>query len=49
MSHEELLQLLAESGFETGWVLNGQRLIVWEHETEPPTPLVRPHEALSVS
>jgi hypothetical protein len=42
MSHEELLQLLADSGFTTGWALSGDTLILWEHEEEPPAPFVRP-------
>ena len=42
MSHEELLQLLADSGFDTGWVLTGEELTLWEHDIEPPAPLTRP-------
>ena len=42
MSHQELLQLLADSGFDTGWVLTGEELTLWEHDTEPPAPLTRP-------
>ena len=42
MSHEELLQLLADAGFDTGWVLTGEELTLWEHNQEPPAPLARP-------
>ena len=42
MSHEELLQLLADAGFDTGWVLHGEELTLWEHDQEPPAPLTRP-------
>jgi hypothetical protein len=42
MTHDELLQLLADSGFSTGWVLSGETLVLWEHEVDPPSPLVRP-------
>ena len=42
MSHEELLQLLADAGFDTGWALSGNTLVLWEHDTEPPAPLTRP-------
>lgn len=42
MSHEELLQLLADAGFNSGWAITGDVLTLWEHEEEPPAPLVRP-------
>ena len=35
---------LLDNGFESGWVLSGETLILWEHEEEPPAPLVRPTE-----
>jgi hypothetical protein len=44
MSHKDLLQLLADAGFETGWALLGETLTVWEHDTDPPAPLTRPTE-----
>jgi hypothetical protein len=44
MSHEELLKLLADAGFDTGWVLTGEELTLWEHDAEPPAPLKRPDE-----
>ena len=42
MTHDELLQLLADNGFDGGWVLHGTELALWEHEQDPPAPLTRP-------
>jgi hypothetical protein len=42
MTHQELLQLLADAGFDTGWVLAGEELTLWEHDAEPPAPLKKP-------
>ena len=42
MTHNELLQLLADAGFDTGWVLTGEELTLWEHTANPPAPLTRP-------
>jgi hypothetical protein len=42
MSNEEIIELLLNSGFETGWAISGDNLILWEHEADPPSPLVRP-------
>ena len=47
MSHEELCKMLADKGFESGWALLGDTLTVWEHDTDPPAPLVRPDETPS--
>jgi hypothetical protein len=44
MTHDELLQLLADAGFDTGWVLAGEELVLWEHTANPPAPLKRPDE-----
>jgi hypothetical protein len=44
MSHEELIQLLIDAGFNGGWALSGDTLVLWEHEEEPPAPLIRPAE-----
>jgi hypothetical protein len=40
-----MAQLLLDAGFSDGWVLAGDVLILWEHDEEPPAPLVRPSEA----
>ena len=42
MTHQELLQLLTDAGFDTGWVLHGEQLTLWEHDADPPAPLTRP-------
>ncbi len=42
MTHDELLQLLADAGFDHGWVLQGDQLVVWQHDQDPPAPLTRP-------
>jgi hypothetical protein len=36
------VQLLIDSGFDDGWALSEETLVLWEHEQEPPAPLVRP-------
>ena len=46
MNHLETMQLLVDSGFDTGWALADGVLILWEHDTEPPAPLVRPQEEI---
>ena len=40
--HQELCEMLATEGFESGWALQGEELVIWEHEVEPPKPLKRP-------
>jgi hypothetical protein len=47
MTHEELKELLLEKGFDSGWALSGETLILWQHDIDPPAPLVRPHETPS--
>jgi hypothetical protein len=42
MTHEELLEVLSNAGFDTGWVLTGETLTLWEHDADPPAPLTRP-------
>jgi hypothetical protein len=37
-----MVQLLLDAGFTDGWALNGETLVIWEHEEEPPAPLTRP-------
>ena len=44
MNADEVIQLLFDSGFDSGWGVAGNELILWEHEEEPPAPLVRPAE-----
>jgi hypothetical protein len=45
MNTPPMAQLLIDAGFDTGWAISGDVLILWEHDTEPPAPLVRPTEA----
>jgi hypothetical protein len=40
-----LVQLLIDAGFTDGWAISDGVLVLWEHEEEPPAPLVRPSEA----
>jgi hypothetical protein len=40
--HKELVQMLLDAGYETGWALNGELLTVWEHKENPPSPLTKP-------
>ena len=42
MTEKELCDLLIESGFDYGWAMTQGKLILWEHEQEPPAPLTRP-------
>ena len=42
MTHEELLELLINAGYETGWVVSDGQLRIWEHDADPPAPLTRP-------
>ena len=37
-----MVELLIDAGFDSGWALSGDVLILWEHDTEPPAPLTRP-------
>ncbi len=40
--NQELCEMLAEKGFNTGWALLGETLTIWEHDEDPPKPLTRP-------
>jgi hypothetical protein len=35
-------QLLLDNGFDWGWALSKEVLLVWEHDEDPPAPLTRP-------
>ena len=41
------VQLLLDAGFNSGWAIKGDTLILWEHDQDPPAPLVRPDETPS--
>jgi hypothetical protein len=40
--HQELTEMLIGLGFDSGWVLQGETLMIWEHDENPPSPLTRP-------
>ena len=46
MTHNELLELLLNANFTSGWTLSEETLTQWEHDTDPPAPLTRPKETL---
>lgn len=37
-----MVKVLTDAGFLDGWALQGDVLILWEHEENPPKPLKRP-------
>jgi hypothetical protein len=37
-----MIQLLLDNGFTDGWAMSEETLVLWEHEVDPPSPLVRP-------
>jgi hypothetical protein len=37
-----MYKVLLDAGFDTGWALQGDVLVLWEHEENPPKPLTRP-------
>ena len=41
---DPMIQLLTDAGFDTGWAIAGDTLILWEHDEDPPAPLTRPSE-----
>lgn len=44
MNEQDIIDLLLQNGFTNGWALLGTTLTLWEHELDPPLPLVRPEE-----
>jgi hypothetical protein len=45
MTHLELIEILKDAGITDGFCLHGLEIVIWEHDEEPPAPLVRPQEA----
>jgi len=45
MNRPAIAQLLIDAGFDDGWAIAGDVLVLWEHDSEPPSPLVRPANA----
>ena len=37
-----MAKLLRDAGYETGWALSGDELILWLLDEDPPAPLKRP-------
>lgn len=35
-------ELLLANGFDSGWALADEKLTAWDHDVDPPPPLVRP-------
>ena len=42
ITNNEMVQLLLDNGYDSGWAMTEETLILWEHDDEPPTPLTRP-------
>jgi hypothetical protein len=42
MNTSPMAQLLLDAGFTDGWALQGDVLVLWEHDVDPPAPLERP-------
>ena len=42
ITNNEMVQLLLDNGYDSGWAISSDTLILWEHDDEPPTPLTRP-------
>jgi hypothetical protein len=44
METPPMIQLLLEAGYNDGWAVAGDVLVLWEHDEDPPAPLTRPAE-----
>jgi len=42
MNQKQLIELLYQQGFDNGWAIAGETLVLWEHDADPPAPLTRP-------
>jgi hypothetical protein len=42
MTTEEVVSLLLANGFTDGWVVTEGKIVIWENEENPPSPLIRP-------
>ena len=40
--HNPMIQLLLDNGYDSGWAMTEETLILWEHDEDPPAPLTRP-------
>ena len=37
-----MVKLLRDNGFNDGWAMHDETLVIWEHDEDPPAPLTRP-------
>ena len=37
-----MVQLLKDKNFDSGWAMVEEKLVLWEHDQDPPAPLTRP-------
>lgn len=44
MTDDQIIQLLLDAGFNSGWAVSGGKLILWEHEQDPPASLISSNE-----
>jgi hypothetical protein len=42
MITDPMIEVLIAAGFNSGWVLSESKLVLWEHDEDPPPPLTRP-------
>ena len=42
MTVEEIMEMLVNAGYTSGWAMLGTELTLWEHDADPPAPLTRP-------
>ena len=42
MTIEQIMAMLIDAGYNSGWSLVGTELALWEHDADPPAPLTRP-------
>ena len=42
ITHNPMVQLLLDNGYDSGWAMTGETLTIWEHDADPPAPLTRP-------
>jgi hypothetical protein len=40
-----IVKALLDAGFESGWAASEDRIILWEHDEDPPAPYTRPEGA----
>lgn len=47
MTDQQIITLLENAGFDSGWVVSNGELRVWDHQENPPAPLQRPIQETS--